>query len=63
MQKEKWQSKIQKIVIFALLPLSFDIVWEMEFFSFALSLSKGGSWFEADRSAVLRPKLTTNGRS
>jgi hypothetical protein len=27
---------------------------------FALSLSKGRSWFEADRSAVLRPKLTTN---
>ncbi len=36
------------------------ISMKIGFDPFALSLSKGRSWFEADRSAVLRPKLTTN---
>jgi hypothetical protein len=37
------------------------IVTKIGFLPSALSLSKGRSCFEADRSAVLRPKLTTNG--
>jgi hypothetical protein len=37
------------------------ITMKIGFSPFALSPSKGRSWFEADRSAVLRPKLTTNG--